>query len=159
MAESTKTQASSGTDVVTSNSTPAGLRTTGADGGQGRTSIADSVVQKIAGTATREISGVHNLGTGSARAYGAIRQSMPGSGGPAAAQGVSVEVGETQTAIDLDIVVDYGVSIAQLAANIRRNVITAVERMTGLEVIEVNIAVDDIYIPGEDAEPEQARVE
>jgi uncharacterized alkaline shock family protein YloU len=159
MVESTKTQVSGGTDVVTSNSQPAGLKPTGSDGGQGRTSIADGVVQKIAGTATREVSGVHNLGTGSARAYGAFRQSMPGSGGPAAAQGVAVEVGETQTAIDLDIVVDYGVSIAQLAANIRRNVITAVERMTGLEVIEVNIAVDDIYIPGEDAEPESTRVE
>jgi uncharacterized alkaline shock family protein YloU len=122
---------------------------------QGRTTIADGVVQKIAGIATREVSGVHNLGTGSVRAFGALRERIPGSGGPAVTQGVSVEVGEKQAAIDLDIVVEYGVSIAQLAASVRRNVITAVERMTGLEVIEVNIAVDDIFIPGDDTELEQ----
>jgi len=117
---------------------------------QGRTTIADGVVQKIAGIATREVSGVYNLGTGTTRAFGAIRERIPGSGGPAVTQGVSVEVGEKQAAIDLDIVVEYGVSIAQLASNIRRNVITAVERMTALEVIEVNIAVDDIHLPGEE---------
>ncbi|HVX42849.1 MAG TPA: Asp23/Gls24 family envelope stress response protein [Mycobacteriales bacterium] len=117
---------------------------------QGRTTIADGVVQKIAGIATREVSGVYNLGTGTTRAFGAIRERIPGSGGPAVTQGVSVEVGEKQAAIDLDIVVEYGVSIAQLAASIRRNVITAVERMTALEVIEVNIAIDDIHLPGDD---------
>lgn len=122
---------------------------------QGRTTIADGVVQKIAGIATREVSGVHNLGTGSVRAFGALRERIPGSGGPAVTQGVSVEVGEKQAAIDLDIVVEYGVSIAQLAASVRRNVITAVERMTSLEVIEVNIAVDDIFLPGEDTELDQ----
>ncbi|MGI9093698.1 MAG: Asp23/Gls24 family envelope stress response protein [Mycobacteriales bacterium] len=122
---------------------------------QGRTSIADGVVQKIAGIATREVSGVHNLGTGSARVFGALRERIPGSGGPAITQGVAVEVGEKQAAIDLDIVVEYGVAIAQLATNIRHNVISSVERMTGLEVIEVNIAVDDIHLPG-DEEPANA---
>jgi uncharacterized alkaline shock family protein YloU len=117
---------------------------------QGRTTIADGVVQKIAGIATREVSGVYNLGTGTTRAFGAIRERIPGSGGPAVTQGVSVEVGEKQAAIDLDIVVEYGVSIAQLASSIRRNVITAVERMTSLDVIEVNIAIDDIHLPGDD---------
>jgi uncharacterized alkaline shock family protein YloU len=60
---------------------------------------------------------------------------------------VQVEVGEKQAAIDLDIVVEYGASIVELARAVRRNVITAVERMTGLEVIEVNIAVNDIHLP------------
>lgn len=131
------------------------------DGAPGRTTIADGVVQKIAGIATREVSGVHNLGTGSVRAFGALRERIPGSGGPAITQGVSVEVGEKQAAIDLDIVVEYGVSIAQLAQNIRRNVITSVERMTGLDVIEVNIAVDDIHLPGEEenGEPVPTRVQ
>ncbi len=124
------------------------------DSPQGRTSIADSVVQKIAGIATREVAGVYKLGTGTARAFGSLRERIPGSGGPAVTQGVSVEVGEKQTAIDLDIVVEYGVAIAQLAHGVRRNVITAVERMTGLDVIEVNISVDDIHLPGEE-EPEQ----
>ncbi|MGI8954807.1 MAG: Asp23/Gls24 family envelope stress response protein [Nocardioidaceae bacterium] len=115
----------------------------------GRTSIADVVVSKIAGIATREVSGVHDLGRGSARAFGQIKQRIPGSSGPAVAQGVSVEVGETQAAVDLDVVVDYGVSIVELAKSIRRNVIISIERMTGLDVVEVNISVDDVFIPGD----------
>ena len=47
---------------------------------------------------------------------------------------------------------EYGVAIADLAQAVRRNVISAVERMTGLEVTEVNISVEDIYIPGDDDE-------
>lgn len=148
---------SQGTSRETAPTTP---RSGELESSHGRTTIADSVVQKIAGIATREVSGVHNLGSGGARAFGALRERIPGSGGPAATQGVSVEVGEKQAAIDLDIVVEYGVSIAQLAQNVRRNVISSVERMTGLDVIEVNIAVDDIHLPGEDEdEHEPARVE
>src|ERR1700744_1623174 len=86
---------------------------------QGRTSIADSVVRKIAGIATREVSGVHNLGTGGARTFGAIRERIPGSTGPSATQGVAVEVGERQAAIDIDVVVEYGVTIVDLAQAIR----------------------------------------
>jgi len=117
---------------------------------QGKTSIADGVVRKIAGIAAREVSGVHNLGTGGARTFGAIRERIPGGSGPNISQGVSVEVGERQAAVDLDLVVEYGVSIADLAQSVRRNVIASVERMTGLEVTEVNVAVDDIYIAGDD---------
>ncbi len=67
-----------------------------------------------------------------------------------------MEVGETEAAIDLDIVVEYGVSIADLGKSIQRNVKQAVERMTGLEVVEVNINIDDLYLPGSDdaAEPD-----
>ena len=120
--------------------------------GDGQISVAEGVVQKIAGTACREISGVHAMGTGGTRAFGAIRERIPGSSGPNFAQGVGVEVGETEAAIDLDIVVEYGVSIAELGRSIQRNVKQAVERMTGLRVVEVNIAVDDVYLPstGED---------
>jgi uncharacterized alkaline shock family protein YloU len=117
---------------------------------QGRTTIADAVVRKIAGVSAREVSGVHKLGTGGARAMGALRERIPGSSGPNVSQGVTVEVGERQAAIDLDIVVEYGVSIVDVAASIRRNVITSLQRMTGLEVTEVNVSVDDIYIPGDD---------
>jgi uncharacterized alkaline shock family protein YloU len=115
----------------------------------GQISVADNVVQKIAGTACREIAGVHAMGTTGARAFGAIRDRIPGSSGPNFAQGVGVEVGEHEAAIDLDIVVDYGVSIAELGRSIQRNVKQAVERMTGLRVVEVNIAVDDVYLPGD----------
>ena len=109
------------------------------------------MVQKIAGIAAREISGVHSMGGGVSRAFGAIRERIPGGGtGAANIAGVQVEVGEKQAAVDLDIVVEYGASIVELARAVRRNVITAVERMTGLEVIEVNIAVNDIHLPEAD---------
>lgn len=118
---------------------------------QGRTTIASSVVQKIAGIAAREVSGVYAMGGGLSRAFGEIRQRIPGSSGASHTTGVSVEVGEKQAAIDLDLIVQYGASIVELARAVRRNVIGAVEGMTGLEVIEVNIAVNDIRIEGEDA--------
>lgn len=117
---------------------------------QGRISVAENVVQKIAGMACREVSGVHRMGTSSGRAFGALRERIPGSSGPNVAQGVGVEVGETQAAIDLDIVVEYGVSIADLGKSIQRNVKQSVERMTGLEVVEVNVNVDDVYLPSDD---------
>jgi uncharacterized alkaline shock family protein YloU len=118
--------------------------------GDGQITVADSVVQKIAGKACREMGGVHAMGTGGTRTFGALRERIPGSSGPNVAQGVGVEVGETEAAIDLDIVVEYGVSIAELGRSIQRNVKQAVERMTGLRVVEVNIAVDDVYLPTAD---------
>ncbi|CAM01180.1 putative alkaline shock family protein YloU [Saccharopolyspora erythraea NRRL 2338] len=119
---------------------------------QGRTSIAASVVQKIAGIAAKEISGVHAMGGGVSRAFGALRERIPGGSAASSTSGVQVEVGEKQAAVDLDIVVEYGASIVDLARAVRRNVIGAVERMTGLEVIEVNISVNDIHLPSEDEE-------
>ncbi len=67
-------------------------------------------------------------------------------------RGVKVEVGERQTAIDLELVVEYGVSITELASDVRENVISAVERITGLEVVEVNIAIDDVRLPDDEAD-------
>jgi uncharacterized alkaline shock family protein YloU len=125
---------------------------------QGTTNIADIVVQKIAGLATREVPGVHDLGSGTARAIGALRERIPGATA-SAGQGVAVEVGEKQAAVDLQIVVEYGVAITDVSKSIRRNVITSIEQMTGLEVVEVNINVSDVYIPSDDDEqPEQTRV-
>ncbi|MEV6895873.1 Asp23/Gls24 family envelope stress response protein [Amycolatopsis sp. NPDC051372] len=119
---------------------------------QGTTTIADVVVQKIAGLATREVPGVHALGGGAARALGALRDRIPGASA-SAGQGVAVEVGEKQAAVDLEIVVEYGVPIADLSRQVRRSVIGAIERMTGLEVVEVNINVGDVHIPSADEEP------
>ncbi len=121
---------------------------------RGRTTIADGVVEKIAGLAARDVVGVHALGSGFARTLGAVRDRVPG-GSKSLTRGVKAEVGEVQTAVDLDIVVDYGVSIADVARAVRENVIAAVERMTGLEVIEVNIAVGDVKLPDEEDEDEQ----
>lgn len=124
---------------------------------RGRTTIADGVVEKIAGLAARDVVGVHAMGGGLSRTFGAVRDRVPGGGGAkSVSRGVKAEVGEVQTALDLDIVVEYGVSITDVARAVRENVISAVERMTGLEVVEVNIAVGDVKLPDEEEdEPEQ----
>jgi uncharacterized alkaline shock family protein YloU len=125
---------------------------------QGTTTIADDVVQKIAGLAAREVSGVYALGGGAARAIGALRDRIPGAS-QSIGQGVSVEVGEKQAAVDLDLITEYGMPIADLARSVRRNVIASVEGMTGLQVTEVNISVNDIHLPSDDeGQQEPARV-
>ncbi|MGW1723986.1 Asp23/Gls24 family envelope stress response protein [Streptomyces sp. NPDC002306] len=126
---------------------------------RGRTTIADGVVEKIAGLAARDVLGVHAMGSGLSRTLGAVRDRVPG-GAKSVTRGVKAEVGELQTALDLEIVVDYGVSIADVAKAVRENVIAAVERMTGLEVVEVNIAVSDVKLPEEeDAEEPEPRIQ
>ena len=126
---------------------------------QGATSISDTVVQKIAGLSAREVPGVHALGSGTARAISALKERIPGASA-SAGQGVAVEVGEKQAAVDLQIVVEYGVAITDVSRSIRRNVITSIEQMTGLEVVEVNINVSDVHIPDEDDNaPDQTRVQ
>ncbi len=127
----------------------------------GKTSIADSVVAKIAGISCREISGVHDMGAGMSRTFGALKERLPMGGDqqPSPTRGVSVEVGERQAAVDLDIVIEYGVAIVDVAQSIRQNVITKVEAMTGLEVTEVNVTVDDVYLGETSAPPEDPRVQ
>ncbi|WP_369243679.1 Asp23/Gls24 family envelope stress response protein [Streptomyces sp. R41] len=131
-----------------------GAKRGGEPGTRGRTTIADGVVEKIAGTAARDVVGVHAMGSGISRAFGAARERVPGTT-KSVSRGVKVEVGETQTAIDLAIVVDYGVSITDVAGAVRESVISAVEWMTGLEVVEVNVAVSDVKLPDEEDEEEE----
>ncbi|MCF3960548.1 Asp23/Gls24 family envelope stress response protein [Streptomyces fuscigenes] len=121
-------------------------------GTRGKTIIATGVVEKIAGMAAREVPGVYALGGGGlSRTLGAVRDRVPGGGGRAGlGRGVKVEVGERQTAIDLDVIVEYGVSIQDCATDIRENVISALERITGLEVVEVNISIGDVHLPDDD---------
>ncbi|MFG1928994.1 Asp23/Gls24 family envelope stress response protein [Cryptosporangium sp. NPDC048952] len=136
---------------VAAESVPA-PRAEGVSEGQGRTvsgktSIADAVVAKIAGVSAAEVPGVHALGGGAARAFGALRDRIPGTSSPSATQGVSIDVDDRHTTIELDVVVDYGVVIPELADAIRKNVIRSVETMTGFRVMEVNIAVADVHLP------------
>ncbi|MFI8308591.1 Asp23/Gls24 family envelope stress response protein [Streptomyces sp. NPDC085927] len=125
---------------------------------RGRTTIADGVVEKIAGMAARDVLGVHAMGSGLSRTFGAVRDRVPG-GSKSVTRGVKAEVGEVQTALDLEIVVDYGVSIGDVARAVRENVIAAVERMTSLEVVEVNIAVSDVKLPDEEDEEPESRLQ
>jgi len=155
--------ASSGSLDQTGSKPAAPARPSRLNSDEGKITVAHGVVQKIAGMACREVSGVHSMGTGSgtSRAFGALRERIPGSTGPSVSQGVGVEVGETEAAVDLDIVVEYGVSISDLARGIQRNVKSSIEQMTGLNVVEVNVSVNDIHLPGaddDDSGPAESRV-
>ncbi|MEO3937703.1 Asp23/Gls24 family envelope stress response protein [Dermatophilaceae bacterium Soc4.6] len=154
--KSTEGSASSSPSSSTDGSTP-GTSLDAVDSsaatGHGTTTIADVVVSKIAGIATREVPGVHSLGGGAARVVGQLRERIPG-GKTNLSQGVAVEVGQRQAAVDIDIVADYGVAIADLAEGIRENVIAAVEQMTGLQVTEVNITVHDVYLDDDNDDDE-----
>jgi uncharacterized alkaline shock family protein YloU len=139
------TSAASGTAA----STTAAGRDSELETSLGSTTISETVVSKIAGLATAQIDGVAGFGGSTARAMGAVRERIPGARA-STSQGVAVEVGERQAAVDLTIVVNYGVAIVELARAIRRNVISSIEQMTGLEVVEVNVSVVDLQLPGAD---------
>ena len=118
----------------------------------GTTTIDDVVVSKIAGIAAREVSGVDSLGGGGARMIGNIRESFGAS--EDVRQGVDVEVTEGTARIEIAITAEYGVAIHELAEAIRRNIMNAVERMTGLSVERVNVVVHDVKLPKEESEAE-----
>ncbi|MFB6845512.1 Asp23/Gls24 family envelope stress response protein [Streptomyces sp. NPDC056373] len=147
------------TETAAVRRSPLAKHSGGDAGSRGRTTIADGVVEKIAGLAARDVDGVHAMGSGLSRTFGAVRDRVPGGQKSGVSRGVKAEVGEVQAALDLEIVVEYGVSIADVARDVRENVITAVERMTGLEVVEVNIAVSDVKLPDEEEEEPERRIQ
>jgi uncharacterized alkaline shock family protein YloU len=104
-------------------------------GEQGNIRIANEVIEVIAGLAATEVRGVAGMSGGVA---GGIAELL---GRKNLAKGVKVEVGQKQCAVDLSIVAEYGVRIPEVAAQIQQNVKQAIESMTGLEVIEVNVSV------------------
>ncbi|CAN5147147.1 Asp23/Gls24 family envelope stress response protein [soil metagenome] len=121
----------------------------------GTTSIAGSVVAKIASIATREIDGVESLGGALSGAIAGVVGRIRGDDHKTS--GVGVEVGTKQAAIDLSITVTYPSSITQVTDAVRSNVIERIESMTGLEVVEVNIAVIDLAF--DDGTESSGRVE
>lgn len=125
---------------------------------KGSTTIADAVVTKVASIATREVSGVHELGGGAARAVGSVASRVGLM--DQHSQGVSVEVGEKEAAVDLTLVVEWGESIPKLSQQIRDNVTRRIEGITGLAVTEVNVTVNDLHFPGDDeSDDEPSRVQ
>ena len=124
---------------------------------RGRTTIADAVVTKVAGMAAREVRGVYELGGGIARTLGSVTQRV--GVGDERTQGVSVEVGEREAAVDVTLVVEYGESIPRVSQAVRENVIKRIEGITGLSVTEVNVSVNDLYFPGDEAPEQPARVQ
>jgi len=117
----------------------------------GSVRIADEVVAIIAGLAATEVPGVAGMSGGLA---GGIAEML---GRKNLTRGVKVEVGERQAAVDLFLIVEYGVKIPEVAWRVQENVKKAIESMTGLDVVEVNIHVQGVKISGEEKE-EEARV-
>ncbi len=136
----------------------AGEHVTTLQSDKGKTIIADSVVAKIAGLAAREVEGVHALiSTGLGQAVVGLARAVTRQ--QSRDTGIIVEVGEREAAVDVRITADYGVNLPAVSAAVRNNIISRVESMTGLIVKEVNVAVVDLYFPGEEPAPISKRVE
>ena len=101
--------------------------------------IADDVIAVIAGAAASEVPGVASMAGGFA---GGISEVF--SGKKNFAKGIKVEAGEKETKIDVSIIVEYGVRIPDVAFEIQNRVKKAVEGMTGLKVVEVNVHIQGV---------------
>ena len=114
--------------------------------------IADEVVSIIAGLAATEVDGVAGISGG---LVGGIAEML---GRKNLAKGVKVGVGEKEAGVDLYIIVKYGVRIPDVALAVQENVKQAIETMTGLSVVEVNIHVQGGGVPETEAKEEEVRV-
>jgi uncharacterized alkaline shock family protein YloU len=117
---------------------------------RGATIISDTVVSSIAGMAAQEVDGVH-MGGGASRTAGGVLGSLTGS--ESKTSGISVEVGRTETAIDLKMGIEYNKNILQTVEEVRRRITDRVQSMTGLRIKELNATITDITFP----EKEQRR--
>lgn len=115
----------------------------------GTVRIADDVVAVIAGIAATDTEGIYAMSGGITE--GLANRLM----GKNIRKGVKVEVGTVETAIDLRVIVSYGSKIDEVCRNLQRNVKEAVESMTGLHVVEVNVQVDGVEFPDQNVEQEQ----
>ncbi|MBO8125883.1 MAG: Asp23/Gls24 family envelope stress response protein [Firmicutes bacterium] len=106
--------------------------------------IANEVVGVIAGLAATEVEGVAGMSGGIA---GGIAEML---GRKNLSKGVKVEVGETEAAVDLYIIVSYGVVIPEVCLEVQKNVKKAITSMTGLDVVEVNVHVQGVHFPSEE---------
>lgn len=119
--------------------------------GGGSIKISEDVVKIIAGLAATEVAGVAGMSGGIA---GGIAEKL---GRKNLSKGVKAEVGEKEAAIDISIIVDYGANIQEVASRIQSSVKNAVESMTGLKVLEVNVNVQGVSFGPENKE-EDGRV-
>ena len=109
----------------------------------GTISYANDVIAIIAGLAATEIAGISGMSGGITSGIAEMlgRKNLT--------KGVKVEVGTEETAIDLNVIVDYGVQIHKVAFDVQENVKKAVETMTGLHVVEVNVYVQGVNVAQE----------
>lgn len=102
-------------------------------------------MEKVAAIAARSVPGVYALGSGTGRALGALRDVV---GASDLTQGVHVEVGEIEVAVDVNLVAEYGHPLIAVADQVRAAVFTSVGELVGLQVIEVNVEINDVHVPG-----------
>lgn len=118
--------------------------------GMGGIRISDDVVGVIAGMAATEVAGVAGMSGGLG---GGIAEML---GRKNLSKGVKVEVGEKEAAVDLFVIVEFGVRIPEVASQIQMNVKRAIEGMTGLSVVEVNVHVQGVAFPTTETKEEEA---
>ena len=111
---------------------------------KGTIKVADEVVSVIAGLAAMEVAGVAGMGGGGF--VGGVSEML---GRRNLSKGVKVTVVERTVTVDLNVIVDFGVLIPQVAASVQDNVRKAIENMTGLKVQEVNVHVHGVHFPAE----------
>ncbi|CAM3357241.1 Asp23/Gls24 family envelope stress response protein [Paenibacillus lupini] len=114
--------------------------------------ISDDVVATIAGLAALETPGIAGMSGGISEGL-AKRLS-----GKNVQKGVSVEVGQLEAAIDLRIIIHYGIPIQEVCRQLQLNVRESVENMTGLNVVEVNVKVEGVAFKEEEIEEPQHRL-
>ena len=119
--------------------------------GIGTVRIADEVVGTIAGLAATEVNGIAGMSGG---LVGGIAEML---GKKNFSKGVKVEVGEKEAAVDLYIIVEYGARIPDIALTVQEKVKSAIENMTGLEVVEVNVHVQGVGFVSEEVEDVRVR--
>ncbi|CAN5256853.1 Asp23/Gls24 family envelope stress response protein [soil metagenome] len=125
---------------------------------RGTTTIDDAVVSKIAALGAKEVDGVSGMGGSLSGAISSVVGRIRGA--EHRTSGVGVEVGSRQAAIDLSLKIRYPAPVHQVADAVRQNVIDRIESLTGLEVVEVNIAVIDLEFETDDeSAPSPSRVE
>jgi uncharacterized alkaline shock family protein YloU len=115
---------------------------------RGTTTIANEVVEKIAGIAAREVPGVYDLGGDTARVLTAVRERLH-LGDESKAQGVSVKLSGKEADLSITLVLEYGFVVSSVTDKVREKAISAVEHLLGLDVTNVDILVDDIHVDTE----------
>jgi len=116
--------------------------------------IANDVIAVIAGVAVSEVQGVASMAGGFA---GGISEVL--SGKKNLSKGIKVEADEKKVKIDVNIIVEYGSRIPDVAYEIQNRVKKSVENMTGLKVEEVNVHVQGVRTEKEEKEVEAEEVE
>jgi len=120
----------------------------------GKTIIDNVVVAKIAAAACQEVGGIHDMGTkGMGGAVSGAFGAMTGGSDQQSTKGVTVEVGEREAIVNVNLIVDYGARIPQLVEALRKNVSDRLLTLTGLTVRAVNVEVSDIYFPQQQPSP------